>query len=498
MLSGRAGTASAIPSGSGGDDAWGLFGANDAAAAPKPDAPQNAPPPRASSHPFFASARFAWSSDAPFDRDAMTRELLDAVQDLARRCERRGHMERLRDALRECGSSDGGASEVIAAAVDALQSTDDDDASLLNECILTARGIKCLEAMARSPLEGIEAAVLLSEHATHTAAPDDDGRDAGSGARRHAWVGTMYAAAAAQTAALRAADDGAEYPSGLRPWALMPRPSKYMGNEVFVMTNREADPCAEVPRKKADKCGAAAFYNEHLRTAAPVVIEGIGARDEWVAARSFCDLGWLREQFGDACVPVEVGRRTADGAGGTSRWMRRREFIDDFLSTADDSLDTPARRRGGPAGAVGYVSQHSLLHQCAGLQEHFSVPEQCMGRVAAANAWLGTFDTTTHLHTDEANNILCQIGGHKLVRLWPPEVGDACFHVETRGGNGAYNKFSPIDAEKPDLEKFPKFADAHGKCLVAVLGPDDSLFIPKGWWHHVRALTPSFSLNFWF
>ena len=250
MLSGRAGTASAISSGSGGDDAWGLFGADDAAA-PKPDAPQNAPPPRASSHPFFASARFAWSSDAPFDRDAMTRELLDAVQDLARRCERRGRMERLRDALETCGSSDGGASRVIAAAVDALQSTDD-DASLLNECILTARGIKCLEAMARSPLEGIEAAVLLSEHATHTAAPDDDGRGAGSGARRHAWVGAMYAAARA--AALGAADDGAEaraaeYPPGLRPWALMPRPSKYMGNEVFVMTNREVDPCAEVPRK---------------------------------------------------------------------------------------------------------------------------------------------------------------------------------------------------------------------------------------------------------
>ena len=102
-----------------------------------------------------------------------------------------------------------------------------------------------------------------------------------------------------------------------------------------------------------------------------------------------------------------------------------------------------AREATGRAGrAVGYVSQHSLLHQCAGLQEHFSVPEQCMGRVAAANAWLGTFDTTTHLHTDEANNILCQIGGHKLVRLWPPEVGDACFHVETRGGNGAYNKSS--------------------------------------------------------
>lgn len=111
----------------------------------------------------------------------------------------------------------------------------------------------------------------------------------------------------------------------------------------------------------------------------------------------------------------------------------------------------------------------------------------------------GTFGTVTHLHTDEADNVLCQVGGHKLVRMWPPEVGDACFHVdETRGGNGASNKFSPIDAEAPDLDKFPKFADAAGKCFVCVLSPDDSLFIPKGWWHHVRSLTPSFSLNFWF
>ena len=350
MLSGRAGTASAIPSGSGGVDAWGLFGADDAAA-PNPDAPQNAPPPRASSHPFFASARFAWSSDAPFDRDAMTRALLDAVQDLARRCERRGHMERLRDALRECGSSDAGASEVIAAAVDALQSTadgrgapTDDDASLLNECILTARGIKCLEAMARSPLEGIEAAVLLSEHATHTAAPDD-ARDAGSD--RHAWVGTMYAAAAA--AALRFADERdeartAEYPPGLKPWALMPRPSKYMGNEVFMMTNREADPCAEVPRKKADECGAAAFYNQHLRPAAPVVIEGIGVKDEWRAVRSFCDLGWLREQFGDACVPVEVGRRTADGEFILIFvWAIRLTWFFVYRGGGDESVDAPSR-----------------------------------------------------------------------------------------------------------------------------------------------------------
>ena len=31
-----------------------------------------------------------------------------------------------------------------------------------------------------------------------------------------------------------------------------------------------------------------------------------------------------------------------------------------------------------------------------------------------------------------------------------------------------------------------------------ILGPDDVLFIPRGHWHYVRALTPAFSLNFWF
>ena len=40
-------------------------------------------------------------------------------------------------------------------------------------------------------------------------------------------------------------------------------------------------------------------------------------------------------------------------------------------------------------------------------------------------------------------------------------------------------------------------ADAEGG-METILGPDDALFVPCGWWHYVRALTPSFSLNFWF
>ena len=102
MLSGRVGTTSALPSGTGGDDAWGLFGANDGGtAASPPDASrQTNADPRASAHPFFASARFAWGSsdDSPFDRTAVRRALLDTVPALASRCDGRGYA-RLCDAL---------------------------------------------------------------------------------------------------------------------------------------------------------------------------------------------------------------------------------------------------------------------------------------------------------------------------------------------------------------------------------------------------------------
>ena len=89
--------------------------------------------------------------------------------------------------------------------------------------------------------------------------------------------------------------------------------------------------------------------------------------------------------------------------------------------------------------------------------------------------------------------------------------------ASVRGGNGSVNKFSPIDAEaRQNSARSPGGgADDHGdrggtvssaaaaafaKAPLSrvVLGPDDMLYIPRGTWHYVRALTPSFSVNFWF
>ena len=110
----------------------------------------------------------------------------------------------------------------------------------------------------------------------------------------------------------------------------------------------------------------------------------------------------------------------------------------------------------------------------------------------------------TRSHYDSYDNLLCQVAGYKLVRMHAPSDTPRLYAVtaESKGGNvisevsTAQGNVSAVDVEGPDLAAHPLFAEA--KAFDAVLGPGDVLFIPKGWWHYVRAITPSLSLNCWF
>ena len=68
----------------------------------------------------------------------------------------------------------------------------------------------------------------------------------------------------------------------------------------------------------------------------------------------------------------------------------------------------------------------------------------------------------------------------------------------------AQGNVSAVDVEAPlgdpadaasTAARFPLFARAQPYDVL--LGPGDAVFIPKGWWHYVRALTTSASVNFW-
>jgi ribosomal protein L16 Arg81 hydroxylase len=56
--------------------------------------------------------------------------------------------------------------------------------------------------------------------------------------------------------------------------------------------------------------------------------------------------------------------------------------------------------------------------------------------------------------------------------------------------------FQVVDAEHWDETVFPLFSQA--RHLDCVLNAGEALFIPKGWWHYVRALDDSISVSCWF
>lgn len=63
------------------------------------------------------------------------------------------------------------------------------------------------------------------------------------------------------------------------------------------------------------------------------------------------------------------------------------------------------------------------------------------------------------------------------------------------GRAGDSSCFPQVDVENPDLDKFPRFAEAPS--LSCILSPGEILFIPLQYWHYVRALDLSFSVSFW-
>ena len=56
--------------------------------------------------------------------------------------------------------------------------------------------------------------------------------------------------------------------------------------------------------------------------------------------------------------------------------------------------------------------------------------------------------------------------------------------------------FATVDPEAPDYERHPRFRGV--ETFEATLAPGETLFIPHGWWHHIRTLEDAVSMNFWY
>ena len=93
--------------------------------------------------------------------------------------------------------------------------------------------------------------------------------------------------------------------------------------------------------------------------------------------------------------------------------------------------------------------------------------------------------------------LACVAAGRRRVTLFAPEQIDNLY-IGPLDFTPAGQAISLVDFAAPDLQRFPRFAQALAHAQVAELGPGDAVFIPSLWWHHMEGLdTFNVLVNYW-
>jgi len=139
------------------------------------------------------------------------------------------------------------------------------------------------------------------------------------------------------------------------------------------------------------------------------------------------------------------------------------------------------------SGACCYIDQADIS-RFPGLAEACPVDTLLPTGRRFINLWIGA-RTRSGLHYDSMDNFLVQIFGDKTAILAAPSDRKALYPF---GDNIAKSR---IDPENLDAGQYPRASEV--TFWVGVLRPGDLLYIPRGWWHFLRAPDRSISMNLW-
>lgn len=115
---------------------------------------------------------------------------------------------------------------------------------------------------------------------------------------------------------------------------------------------------------------------------------------------------------------------------------------------------------------------------------------------ALVSVWLGNRSRIA-AHQDLPDNLACVVAGRRRFTLFPPEQLPNLY-IGPLDFTPAGQPISLVDFVAPDLQRFPRFAEAMRHAQVFELEAGDALFIPSMWWHHVEALSGFNALvNYW-
>lgn len=220
------------------------------------------------------------------------------------------------------------------------------------------------------------------------------------------------------------------------------------------------------------------FLEKYYAQNTPVIITDI--LDVW-PAMSLWNPEYFKQKYGQIDVEVQVNRNS------NSRYEMEKSKHKKVMPFADyvDLVVT-----GGETNDYYMVATNENLFKAEFkeiLKDIISWPEYLDRSPQSCKPYLsfGPAGTITPLHYDPLNLFLAQVYGRKLIKMISPNQKHLVYNHASC--------YSEVDLENIDYEKYPRFKQV--KIIETVLEPGEVLFLPVAWWHHVKALDISISIN---
>lgn len=293
------------------------------------------------------------------------------------------------------------------------------------------------------------------------------------GADRSSLVRTLVASDVPRALAQRAVKEIASSPA---LHAVAAARTRIRQLELLLCLRRALEEPVAQPIERRSKPSAAEFFDRYWAQNRPVVFTD--------ATR-----GWrlwtpqdMKRILGDTRVEVTDGREgDPDYDMNTKAHTRKTTvaaFVDRVLAAGETNdfylvANNHAMKRRG---------FDKLLERIVVDETYFDPALLPRGGVSL---WLGPKGTVTPLHHDTTNILFHQIHGRKQMILVPPHE-----HLLLEGARGFYAADDPEQLEKERRSAWKKLA-----AVRVILEPGEALFLPAGWWHHVRSLDVSISLS---